>query len=105
MLHRDPALWEEDEAFRDLQGVLKGLAVVDDRAKRGVALIQDLNKKLTKDEDQLKFLLQVVSKHRRQFHDCSNRNITLNKQKAVIDKYCWACGIENDYLTFSFVLN
>ena len=81
MLPRNPALWEEDEAFRDLQGILKGLAVVNDRAERGVALalIQDLNKKLTKDEDQLKFLLQVVSKHRRQFHDCTNRNITSNK--------------------------
>ena len=44
MLSRDPAPWEEDEAFREAQEVLKGLAVVNDRAERGVAHIQDLNK-------------------------------------------------------------
>jgi hypothetical protein len=66
MLSRDPAPWEEDEAFREAQEVLKGLAVINDRAGRGVALIQDLNKKLTKDEDQLQFPLPVVSEHRQQ---------------------------------------
>jgi hypothetical protein len=48
MLSIDPALWEEPESFREAQAVLKGLAAINDRAERGVALIQDLNKKLTK---------------------------------------------------------
>jgi hypothetical protein len=41
------------------------LAVVNDIAERGVALIQDLNKKLTKDEAQLQFHLRV-SEHQQQ---------------------------------------
>jgi hypothetical protein len=46
MPSRDLALWEEDEAFREAQEVLKlGLAVVSDRVECEVALIQDLNKK------------------------------------------------------------
>jgi len=63
---RDPAPWEDDEAFREAQKELKGLAVVNDRAGCGVALIQDLNKKVTKDEVQLPFLLWVVSEHQQQ---------------------------------------
>jgi len=35
--------------------------VVNDRAERGVTLIQDFKRKLTKDEVQLQFVLQVVS--------------------------------------------
>ena len=49
--------------------IISGLAVVNDRAKRGVALI----KKLTAREEQLEFLLQVVSDHRRKFLDCSEK--------------------------------
>ena len=49
--------------------------VINDRAERGVALVQDYNKKLTKNEDQLQFLLQVVKEHRRQFPDCTKRNL------------------------------
>lgn len=55
--------------------VTAGLAVVNDRAERGVALIQEFNKRLTKNEDQLQFLLQVVSEHRRQFPSCVKHQI------------------------------
>jgi hypothetical protein len=55
--------------------VIAGLAVVNDRAERGVALIQEFNKRLTRNEDQLQFLLQVVSEHRRQFPSCTKRKI------------------------------
>ena len=75
MISRDPALWEEDVEFQEAQAILKGLAVVNYRAERGVTLIQNFNKKLTKDEDQLQFLLQVVSEHRHQFPDCTKRNL------------------------------
>lgn len=77
-LPSDPTEWDEHDSFRHATKVIKGLAVVNDRAERGVALIQDYNKKLTKDEDQLQFLLQVVSEHRRQFPDCTKRNIIEN---------------------------
>ncbi|KAG0725682.1 hypothetical protein GWK47_038130 [Chionoecetes opilio] len=44
-------------------------AVVNDHAERGVALIQEFNGSLTKDEEQLQFLLQVVADHRKAFPD------------------------------------
>ena len=77
-LAKDPVHWEEDDSYQKAVQVVQNLAVVNDRAERGVALIQDFNKKLTKDEDQLQFLLQVVTEHRRKFPDCTKRNLLAN---------------------------
>jgi len=66
----DPSEWNDDETYNQSLSVVKGLAVTNDRAERGVALIQDFCRKLTYDEEQLQYLLQVVSDHRRQFPDC-----------------------------------
>ena len=41
--------------------------VVNDQAERGVALIEEFSGHLTKDEEQLQFLLQVVQEHRRAY--------------------------------------
>ena len=47
------------------------LQVIYDHAKRAIAiaLIQQFNKVLTKNEEQLQFLLQVVAEHRRTIPD------------------------------------
>ena len=63
----DPETWETQEGFLTARRRLQSLKVVNDSAERGVALIQAFNKTLTQDEDQLEFLLQVVSDHRRLF--------------------------------------
>ena len=38
-LSKDPSQWDEDESFKQALHIVKGLAVVNDRAERGVALI------------------------------------------------------------------
>lgn len=75
-LSKDPSQWDADDDYKKCLETVKGLAVVNDRAERGVALIQTFNKKLTKDEDQLQFLLQVVSEHRRLFPDCRKSKLS-----------------------------
>ena len=70
-LAKDPSEWAEEDSFQKASHIIQGLAVVNDRAEHGVALIQEFNKKLTTGEEQLQFLVQVVSKHRRQFPDCN----------------------------------
>jgi hypothetical protein len=66
--------WETHAEFLAARHRLQGLKVVNDTAERGVALIQAFNKTLTHDEDQLQFLLQVVSEHRRLFPS-TNKNV------------------------------
>ena len=67
-----PTEWDEEKTEEALK-VINGLAVVNDRAERGVALIQEFNKKLTKNEDQLQFLMQVVKDHRKNFATCTKK--------------------------------
>ena len=68
-LENDPTQWDDDSSFQSSQQVLSGISVVNDFAERGVALIQACNQILTKDEQQLQYLLQVVEWHRREFPD------------------------------------
>src|SRR6218665_2024928 len=81
-LKNDPNLWSQvSEATRQ---IVSGLSVVNDRAERGVALIEEYNQILTKDEGQKQALLQVVSEHQKQFPDAkksSNFEITVSWQR------------------------
>ena len=62
-LKNDLNLWSQDSVFEATWQIVSGLSVVNDRAERGVALIQEYNQILTKDEGQNQALLQVVSEH------------------------------------------
>lgn len=61
ILSEDRSEWEESESFQNALKALNGLAAIDDRTERGVALIKDINKTLTKGEYQLQYMLQVVA--------------------------------------------
>jgi hypothetical protein len=74
-LVKPPSQWIGEQSYQEASRIINGLAVVNDRAERGVALVQEFNKKLTVDEEQLQFLLQVVSEHRRQFPDCNKKTL------------------------------
>ena len=77
-LTKDPALWCDDEDYKKARNIVSKLAVVNDRAERGVTLIQNFNKTLVKDEEQLQFLLQVLSNHRNTLPDCKKSTFTKN---------------------------
>ena len=68
-LSKSPALWPSDQIYQQMKRNVKQLKVVNDCAERGVALIQSYNAALTKDETQKQYLLQLVSQHRKLFHD------------------------------------
>ena len=50
--------------------------MVNDLAERGVALMQEYNQLLTKDEDQKQALLQTVSEHRKKYPDAKKSTVT-----------------------------
>ena len=70
-LEIEPCLWSENTDYLASQKIVSGLSVVNDAAERGVALIEEYNQILTKQEGQKQALLQVVSEHRRQYPDSS----------------------------------
>lgn len=71
----DPDTWEDDEDFQTALSIVKGMKVVNDQAERGVTLIQEYSGILTKDEDQLQYLLQVVQQHRKVFPDSKKKTL------------------------------
>jgi hypothetical protein len=68
-LDADPGTWMEREDFRTAAAYVQRIAVINDHVEQEVALIQEYNRRLTQDEEQLQFLLQVVSRHRAEFPD------------------------------------
>ena len=79
VLDNDPSTWPNIGSFQEVVNKVSALSVTNDTAERGVALIQDYNKLLTKQEDQLQFLLQIVAAHRTAFPDSLKSTLTQNR--------------------------
>ncbi|KAL4097880.1 hypothetical protein QTP88_022583 [Uroleucon formosanum] len=55
----DPICWEENEEYKKEKEIIGSLKVVNDTAERHVKLMEEFNSKITKNEEQKQFLLQV----------------------------------------------
>ena len=74
-LGHDPAHWPKIDAYTEAQKRVHGLKVVNDMAERGVALAQEFNRKLTKDEVQLQAIFRVVAEHRKRYPNCRKKTL------------------------------
>ena len=61
-LHEDPDTWTSNEEYLAVLNVVKNLKVLNDGAERGVKLMSDYNKLITKNESDKQCLLRGVSK-------------------------------------------
>jgi len=74
-LDHDPETWSNREDFTKGREIVNNIRVTNDNAERGVALVQEFNRHITHNEEQLQFLLQVVSDHRRLYPDCKKSTL------------------------------
>jgi len=74
-LQTDPEAWEINPDYLMADETVQNLRVVDDTAERGVALMQEYNSLLTKDEEQMQFSLQVIQEHRKLYPDSNKSTI------------------------------
>lgn len=81
-LQKDPDEWQHDADYSRAKEFLTHLTVVNDLAERGVALMEQYNSILTKDEEQKQFLLQVIEEHRRRFPDSTKRTLMAGLQQS-----------------------
>lgn len=79
-LNEDPLKWANNEDYNKALLVLKNIPVINDVAERGVKLIEDYNNKITKDESQKQYLLQVVSDYCKKYPDHRKETLTQVKQ-------------------------
>lgn len=71
----DVLMWPDKESYRENLEFFKKFKVVNDVAERGVALVEEYNRCLTKDEEQFLYLLQVVKEHRRKYPNCDKKTL------------------------------
>ena len=71
--------WSMSDSYNRAKALIDNLAVTNDHAERGVALAKEYAGKITKDEEQLQFALQVVSDHRKRFPVASKRALMFLK--------------------------
>lgn len=74
-LEMSPELWESDTDYMLAVELLQKLEVVNDLAERGVKLIEDYNQKITKNEEELQYLLQTVQAYRKLYPDFAKHNM------------------------------
>lgn len=70
-LSKDPEDWKSDKDYINCKKILSEVSVVNDNAERGVALIQEYNNSLTKNEEQKQYLIRVVEYHRKKISSCT----------------------------------
>lgn len=80
-LHTPVCQWHDRDDYNLACNTVKTLQVTNDHAERGVALVQEFTGSLTKDEEQLQFLLQAVSDHRKRYPGCLKRNYCVDSSE------------------------
>ncbi|CAD6217544.1 GSCOCG00011374001-RA-CDS [Cotesia congregata] len=68
-------MWPDNESYQENLKFFEKLKVVNDVAERVVALVEEYNKCLTKNEEQFQYLLQVVKEHRRKYPNCDKKTL------------------------------
>ena len=80
-LSEDPDRWHGIDDFRAAEAIVKTLAVTNDHAERGVALIQDAAQSgRFRCEEQLQYALQVIEQSRANFPDAKKSTLLKNKK-------------------------
>ncbi len=75
-LFKDPDTWASDDDYKTGTKIVSQIKVVNDVAERGVKLIQEYNKKITHNEDDMQFLLQVVKDYTQKFSSFTKKSLT-----------------------------
>ena len=57
------AQWKHQPRFNAAKSLISTLAVTNDNAERAIALVEDFSGRLTKDEQQVQFVLSVGAEH------------------------------------------
>ena len=76
-----PSLWTTLPSYQQATRKVTSLAVVNDRTERRVALVKDLNRKLTNSEDRLQCLPQTAEDHRARLPDARKSTVINLRQQ------------------------
>ena len=76
-LNKNPKDWDEDEEYKKMQEFVRTVKTVNDCAERGVKMITDYSKILTKDDETRNWLLQGVELNRKKYPDFNIKTLNM----------------------------
>jgi len=74
-LDKEITQWHTDEDYLKAKELVDYLKVVNDLAERGVKLMEEYNGKLTKNENEKQYILQVVSEMRKLYPNINKQTL------------------------------
>ena len=66
-MQKDPESWKTNEEYLQSQKIVQSIKVVNDVAERTIHLFEEYNEILTKDEDQLQYVMHCLEEYRRRY--------------------------------------
>jgi hypothetical protein len=81
LLNTNPTQWGSSEKFGQMKEVVEKLSVVNDSAERAIALATQFNQRLTKNEEELQQILQVVSDNRKRLPNANKCTIMSHSRR------------------------
>lgn len=91
-LKHDPDTWMDREDYKEARKRLKAMKVVNDSAERGVKLMADYNKILSKNEEEKQFILLVVSIFRQMYKSHNKKDLL----EDFDDELDWGLDLDSD---------
>ncbi|KYM96054.1 hypothetical protein ALC62_13305 [Cyphomyrmex costatus] len=82
-LDTHPSTWESRTDFRQGCEIVKHIKVTNDVVERAVALAENYNTALTKDERHRQDIYQIVSKHRQILRNCNKTTLKLDFSSTI----------------------
>lgn len=77
-LNHDPATWMDRQDYKEARNMLKLIKVVNDSAERGVKLMSDYIKILSKNEEEKQWILLIVSLFRQMYKSHNKKDLQLD---------------------------
>ena len=74
-LEKHPSEWANDDTYKSAYSVVKSIKVTNDSAERGVHLMTEFDKLLTKDKKQQQYLLRGVHERRKAKPSCNKSKL------------------------------
>ena len=68
----DPQNWNDSLMYMQKKNIVDSLEVVCDTSERSIALMSHFNSSITKSENEMQRLIQVVEDHKSEFQTVSN---------------------------------
>ena len=71
---------EQRQCYQQAKAEVDSVAVINDHAERGVALIQEYSGRLTKSEEQFQYILKLVADNRKKYPKTSKQTLLGNNE-------------------------